>query len=74
MLGGGVRPRRALLFVVLIARRIHCVMKPKREFHFVNMFGEMTRFIQPQEAFVEMLRRVLAPVRLGIAGDHFLVE
>ncbi len=76
LLDGGIsRPRRTLLFIVLAADLVlHGVVKPQGQFDFVDLVRKVPCLIDIDEAFVQVLDRVVAPMRFRVAGRDGRVQ
>src|SRR5688572_24807208 len=68
------RPRRTLLFVVLTADLVHGVVKPQRQFDFVDLVGKVPPLIEVSETFVQVLERVVAAMRFRVSSPDDGVE
>jgi hypothetical protein len=62
--------RRTPRFVVLAPRVVDGVVEPQGELDFLRVLDGDLRFVEPREAFIEMLDGVVAAMRLLVARDQ----
>jgi hypothetical protein len=70
----GKRPVRAAPLVVASARVVDRVVKPERELDVRGMLRQVGDLVEPGEALLEVLQRVIAAVRLAVARDQLRVQ